>query len=163
MTPGDGRAAAGVGPPRFAASDVGHEQDTTPERALVIRELDAIVACRFIDPEGYAAWVDLGRRYTEPHTLTYDPDSGNAVDDDSVALRLRNIRGYLASAVFGACCRCYCPVFTFPDGRRLTWPALDHHNGCDDVAEAAMRVVPVPEPAPDRTVAPHRQRRVVVA
>lgn len=114
--------------------------DETSERQMVIREITAIAALRFRAPELYGAMVELGRTYTEPETLVVD--SGIAVDELSSAGRLRNVRGYLQSALFGWCPRCFGAVVTYPDGRRLDWPTLDHHGWCsdpgDDVQERSM-------------------------
>ncbi|MCC6269623.1 MAG: hypothetical protein IT300_18855 [Dehalococcoidia bacterium] len=135
----------------------------TPERALVIRELTAITALRFKDPALYGAMVELGRNYTEPRTLDLDPDTWTAVDDDSVALRRRNVNGYLAAARFGWCPRCFASVITFPDGRRLNWPSLDHHEpGCVDVSEEVQVKAPTPNAAPERR-ADHRPRTLGAA
>lgn len=106
-----------------------NENDSSA-RHLVLRELTAIVALRFRAPELYGAMVELGRTYTEPETLVVD--SGVAVDEMSSAGRLRNVRRYLQSALFGWCPRCFGPVVTYPDGRRLDWPTLDHHEECTD-------------------------------
>lgn len=130
----------------------------TPERDLVMREITAIVALRFRDPTLYGAMVELGRSYTEPRTLDLDPDTWTAVDDDSVALRRRNVNGYLSSARFGWCPCCFGSVVSYPDGRRLNWPSLDHHEpGCVDVADE-VRVKSAPAlPTPPRR-GPHRPR-----
>ncbi|MCZ7575673.1 MAG: hypothetical protein M5U18_00840 [Dehalococcoidia bacterium] len=135
-----------------------YEKDSTttdnPERELVTRELTAITALRFKDPTLYGAMVELGRSYTEPQTLDLDPDTWNAVDDDSVALRRRNVNGYLAASRFGWCPRCFASVVTYPDGRRLDWPSLDHHEpGCVDVADE-VAVKPAQPPG-------HRERPAV--
>lgn len=107
----------------------------TPERALVIRELTAITALRFKDPTLYGAMVELGRSYTEPNLITFN-EHLEAIDEDSFALRRRNVNGYLAAALFGWCPICFAPCITFPDGRRLDWPSLDHHEPrCVDVAD----------------------------
>ena len=138
-----------------------HENDTTPidslpevlreatagaspERALVIRELTAIAALRFVDPVLYGSMVELGRSYTEPAVILFN-EWGEAVDDDSFALRRRNAEGYLAAARFGACPRCYFPCVTYPDGRRLAWPSLDHHDACTDIADE-VQVKPPAQP-----------------
>ena len=115
----------------------------TPERELVVREINAIVALRFRDPTLYSAMVELGRNYTEPGVLSFN-DRGEAVDDDSLALRRRNVAGYLASARFGWFPRCFGAVVTYPDGRRLDWPTLDHHGECRDVSDE-VQVKPAPQ------------------
>lgn len=138
-----------------------YEKDTiseNPERALVLREVTAIVALRFKDPTLYGAMVELGRNYTEPQTLDLDPDTWTAVDDDSVALRRRNVNGYLASARFGWCPRCFQACVTYPDGRRLDWPSLDHHESrCVDVADV-VAVKPAAASSPS-----HRRPRTLGA
>jgi hypothetical protein len=121
-----------------------HSSIETPERELVLREITAIVALRFVAPALYGSMVELGRNYTEPQTLSLDPDTWTAVDDDSVALRRRNVAGYLAAARFGWCPRCFGAVVTYPDGRRLDWPTLDHHGECRDVSDE-VQVKPAPQ------------------
>jgi len=123
-----------------------HEKVTTtetPERDLVLRELTAITALRFKDPTLYGAMVELGRNYTEPELIAFN-ERLEAIDDDSLALRRRNVEGYLAAARFGWCPRCFGAVVTYPDARRLDWPTLDHHGPCVDVADA-VQVKPAPQ------------------
>lgn len=125
-----------------------YENDSSleaPERALVVREITAIVALRFRDPTLYGSMVELGRSYTEPELITFN-DQLEAIDDDSFALRRRNVEGYLASARFGWCPRCFGAVVTYPDARRLDWPNLDHHEPCIDVSEQ-VQVKCAPAPA----------------
>jgi len=145
-----------------------YEENTTttdnPERDLVTRELTAITALRFRDPTLYGAMVELGRNYTEPQTLDLDPDTWTAVDDDSVSLRRRNVTGYLAAARFGWCPCCFASVVTYPDGRRLDWPSLDHHEpGCVDVNdEVQIKPAPTPSANPERRGS-HRPRTLGTA
>lgn len=115
--------------------DTSQGECSSEARELVLRELTALTALRFTDPITYSAAVELGRSYTEPETLQFDSDTGIATDVDSVALRRRNVAGYLAMARFGWCPRCFGVVVTYPDARRLDWPSLDHHGTCRDVAE----------------------------
>jgi hypothetical protein len=136
-----------------------YEKNSTndsPARALVWREIQAIIAIRFVDPVLYSSMVELGRQHIEPGTLKFD--SGVAVDDDSIALRRRNVEGYLHAVVFGWCSRCFAPTVTYPDARRLAWPSLDHHESCIDATEA----VAVKGPAQAERE-PGRRRRVVPA
>lgn len=135
----------------------------SPERALVIRELTAITALRFVDPTLYESMLTLGRSHTEPQTLDLDPETWTAVDDDSVALRRRNVTGYLAAARFGWCPRCFGSVVSYPDGRRLNWPSLDHHEpGCVDVADEVQVKSAPALPTPPRRGS-HRPRTLGAA
>lgn len=116
----------------------------------VLREITAIASIRSVDPDLYQMFVELGRQHSEPTTLQFE--RGTAVDDASVAQRERNLAGYFAAAVIGVCSRCLAvTVATYPDGRRLTWPALDHHDRCRDVSvETAVKV-------PDQRSAPRER------